>query len=174
MCVCVSVCVWCVCVLCVCVVCVCVLCVCSVCVCACVFSVVSDFFETPIDCSLLVALLFMGFPRQEYWSRLPFSSPGDRPDPRIKPASPALAGGFFTAEPPRKSRREERALQTAWEGAECDCWAQEGNRNKHTASPMRDYSIQVTPVVTCVVVEEASTIEHKLSVQILSRLNQRN
>ena len=32
----------------------------------------------------------MGFPRQEYWSRLPFPSPGDLPDPRIEPRSPAL------------------------------------------------------------------------------------
>ena len=39
---------------------------------------------------------------KEYWSWLPFLSPGDLPDPRIKPASPALAGGFFTTEPPGK------------------------------------------------------------------------
>ena len=32
----------------------------------------------------------MGFPRQEYWSGLPFPSPGDLPDPGIKPKSPAL------------------------------------------------------------------------------------
>ena len=32
----------------------------------------------------------MGFPRQEYWSGLPFPSPGDLPDPGIKPTSPAL------------------------------------------------------------------------------------
>ena len=32
----------------------------------------------------------MGFPRQEYWSRLPFPSPGDIPDPGIEPVSPAL------------------------------------------------------------------------------------
>ena len=44
----------------------------------------------------------MGFPRQEFWSGLPFSFPGDLPDPGIEPASPALAGGFFTTEPPRK------------------------------------------------------------------------
>ena len=44
----------------------------------------------------------MGFPRQEYWSGLPFPSPGDLPDPGIKPMSPALAGGFFTTEPPGK------------------------------------------------------------------------
>ena len=44
----------------------------------------------------------MGFPRQEYWSRLPFSTPRDLSNPGIKPKSPALAGGFFTAEPPGK------------------------------------------------------------------------
>ena len=47
----------------------------------------------------------MGFFRQEYWSGLPFPPPGDLPDPEIEPRSlmfPALAGGFFTAEPLRK------------------------------------------------------------------------
>ena len=39
---------------------------------------------------------------QQYWSVLPFPTPGNLPDPGIKPPSPALAGGFFTAEPPRK------------------------------------------------------------------------
>ena len=46
----------------------------------------------------------MGFSRQEYWSGLPFSHPGDLPDPGTKPGSltsPALAGGFFTTVPPR-------------------------------------------------------------------------
>jgi len=38
------------------------------------------------------------FPRRKYWSRLPFPSPGDLPDPETEPASPALAGGFFTTE----------------------------------------------------------------------------
>ena len=37
-----------------------------------------------------------GFSRQEYWSGLPFLTPGDLPDPGIKPLSPLLAGGFFT------------------------------------------------------------------------------
>ena len=37
------------------------------------------------------APLSMEFSRQEYWSGLPFPSPGDLPDPGIKPASPALA-----------------------------------------------------------------------------------
>ena len=38
----------------------------------------------------------MGFSRPEYWSGLPFLSPGDLPDPGIKPESPAMAGRFFT------------------------------------------------------------------------------
>jgi len=45
------------------------------------------------------AFLSMGFPRQEYRRGLPFSSPGDLPDPVIEPLSPALAGGFLTTEP---------------------------------------------------------------------------
>ena len=43
------------------------------------------------------APLSMEFSRQEYWSGLLFSSPGDLPESEIKPGSPALAGGFFTA-----------------------------------------------------------------------------
>ena len=44
------------------------------------------------------APLSVGFPKQEYWSGLPFPPPGDLPDPRIHPASPeypALAGRFI-------------------------------------------------------------------------------
>ena len=44
----------------------------------------------------------MGFPRQEYWSELSFSSAGDLPKPGIESASPAMAGGFFTTELPGK------------------------------------------------------------------------
>ena len=46
------------------------------------------------------ALLSIGFSRQEYWSGLPFPSPGHLPDPGIKPKSPASAGGFFTTQLP--------------------------------------------------------------------------
>ena len=42
--------------------------------------------------------LYMGFPRQGYWSGLPFPSPENLPDQGIKPVSPALAGKFFTTE----------------------------------------------------------------------------
>ena len=55
----------------------------------------------PMDCSCQ-GLLPMGFPRQEYWSELPFPSPEDPLDPGIKLESPALVGRFFTTEPPGK------------------------------------------------------------------------
>ena len=44
--------------------------------------------------------LSMGFPRQQYWSGLLFPSPGDFPDPGIKPASPALRADALLSEPP--------------------------------------------------------------------------
>ena len=43
-----------------------------------------------------------GFSRQEYWSGLPFPSPGDLPDPGIEPRSPALEADTLTSEPPGK------------------------------------------------------------------------
>ena len=52
----------------------------------------------PMDCSLPGSSVHE-FYRQEYWSGLPFPSPGDLPDPGIEPGSltsPALAGRFFT------------------------------------------------------------------------------
>ena len=61
----------------------------------------SDSFATPRTAALQ-APLSMGFPRQEYWSWLPFPPPGDLPNPGIELTFPALAGGFFTTEPPGK------------------------------------------------------------------------
>ena len=54
----------------------------------------SDSFVTPWTIALQDPLS-MGFPRQEYWSGLPFPSPEDLLDPGIELMSPALAGGFF-------------------------------------------------------------------------------
>ena len=48
------------------------------------------------------ATLFMGIPRQEHWSGLLFPPPGYLPHPGIESISSALAGGFFTTEPPGK------------------------------------------------------------------------
>ena len=44
----------------------------------------------------------MGFSRQEYWSGLPFPSPGDLPNPGIEPGSPAFQADALTSEPPGK------------------------------------------------------------------------
>ena len=48
------------------------------------------------------APLSMGFSRQEYWSGLPFLSPGDLPKPGIEPGSPALQADTLPSEPPGK------------------------------------------------------------------------
>ena len=48
------------------------------------------------------APLSMGFSRREYWSGLPFPSPGDLPDSGIKPRFPALEADALTSEPPEK------------------------------------------------------------------------
>ena len=73
----------------------------------------SNSFVTPwtIACQ---APLSMGFPGQEYLSGLPFRSLGDLPNPGIEPespVSPALAGGFFTTEPPGKPQGFLRHLK---------------------------------------------------------------
>ena len=78
---------------------------CCICIVALLFSHSNqpDYFATPwtVPCQLPLS---MGFSRQEYWSGLPFPSMEDLPNPGIQfesPASPALAGGFFTTVPLR-------------------------------------------------------------------------
>ena len=61
------------------------------------------------------ALLSVEFSRKEYWSGLPFPSPGDLPNPGIKPRSPALGADTLTSEPPGsigppKTHRGSRVL----------------------------------------------------------------
>ena len=70
--------------------------VCRVCLLSCIQ--LFCLFAAPLTIACQ-APLSMEFSRQECWSRVSFSFPGDHPDPGIKPepiASPALAGGFFT------------------------------------------------------------------------------
>ena len=54
-----------------------------------------------MDCSL-PGSSSIEFSRQEYWSGLPFPSPGDLPNPGIKPGSPALQADALPSEPPGK------------------------------------------------------------------------
>ena len=83
------------------------MCVCvCVCVCehVCACSVVSDSLRPHGLYVVRQAPLSIGFSRQEYWSGLPFPTPGDLPDPGFEPKysmAPALMGRFFTTEPPR-------------------------------------------------------------------------
>ena len=63
--------------------------------------VVSNSFATPWTV-VYKAALSMGFPRQDYWSKLPYSSPGDFLEPGTETASPAMAGLFFPAQLPGK------------------------------------------------------------------------
>ena len=60
-----------------------------------------------------------GIPRQEYLSRLSFPSPGNLPDPGNKPVSPALAAGFFIAEPLGKPPKHITMLEHVSRGTEC-------------------------------------------------------
>ena len=76
-------------------------------------SVVSDSFMIPRT----VAGQSMGFSRQEYWSGLPFPSPGGLPDPGIEPMSPSLAGRFLTTEAPGKPKTY---YKTGWHWSRID------------------------------------------------------
>ena len=62
----------------------------------------SDSFATPRTVALQGYSLFIGCSRQEYYTGLPFSTLVDLPNTRIESSSPALAGRFFTTEPPGK------------------------------------------------------------------------
>ena len=53
----------------------------------------------------------MGFSRQEYWSGVPFPSPGDLPDPGIEPESPALLADALPSELPGKLESLVKAKQ---------------------------------------------------------------
>ena len=63
------------------------------------------------------APLTMGFSRQESWSGWPLPSPGDLPNPGVESAFPALAGRFFTTEPPGKPHSCLQRVKTSHEGA---------------------------------------------------------
>ena len=82
----------------------------EVCVCVCTRAL-SHFSRVQLFVTLWTvacqAPLSMGFPIQEYWSRLPFPSPGYLPDPGIEPTSfmsRALTGGFFATSATREAQ----------------------------------------------------------------------
>ena len=54
----------------------------------------------------------MGFSRQEYWSGLPFPSPGDLPDPEIEPRAPALQADALPSESPGNPLEGRACIKT--------------------------------------------------------------
>ena len=58
--------------------------------------------------------LSLGFPRQEYWSRCPFPSLGDLPNPGMEPVSSSLAGRFFTILSTREALNELINTERFW------------------------------------------------------------
>ena len=60
------------------------------------------------------APLSMQFSRQEYWSGLPFPSPGDLPNPGVKPRSPALQADSLPSESPGKPMRKRVTLKAEY------------------------------------------------------------
>ena len=75
-------------------------------------------FVTPWTYVAYQASLSMGFSRQEYWSGLPFPSPGDLPNPGIEPGSPASEADALTSEPPGKPNQEKEMKSTEGTSAE--------------------------------------------------------
>ena len=75
-------------------------------------SAVFDTFVTPWTVAHQV-YLSMGFPRQEYWSGLPFPSPGNLPNSGIKPTSLELGGRCFTTKPQGSSLLDYKLFQTS-------------------------------------------------------------
>ena len=75
----------------------------------------------------------MKLSRQEYWSGMPFPTPGDLPNPGIEPvslASPALAGRFFTTASPGKPRADSECIYkqlTPWATGTLSLWASLGD-----------------------------------------------
>ena len=69
------------------------------------------------------ALQSMEFSRQEYWSALPFPSPGDLPNPGIEPGSPALQADALPSEPPGKSKsyRKKQSQDREKRDTVCKC-----------------------------------------------------
>ena len=81
----------------------------------------------------------MGFPRQEYWSGLPFPPPGDLLNPEIEPAPPALAGEFFIPEPPGKLRWQMGYVN--WDVCVMDDWEVQVERMSQLVSVLETENI---------------------------------
>ena len=92
----------------------------------------------------------MGFSRHEYWSELPFSPPGDLPNPGIEPGSPALAGRLFTTEPPgglNKQKENKTEELTPSEARQTKALEMEAEKGLRPSVPQHVYSFSSKPRV---------------------------
>ena len=78
----------------------------------------------------------MEFPRQKYWSGLPFPSLGDLPDPGIEPRSPALRADDLPSEPPGKHVAKSVKLRVTTN------LSNNNNNNDNETSPSHKSKIQ--------------------------------
>ena len=94
---------------------------------SCCFScyIMSNSFATPWTVEGQVPLS-TGFPRQEYWSGLPFPPPGDLPNSGIEPGSPALVGRFFTIWATREEVQNMESVLKTWQETN---WWKKKNKN---------------------------------------------
>ena len=77
----------------------------------------------------------MGFSRQEYWSGLPFPSPGDLPDAGIEPRSPAFQADTLTSEPPGKPKATAKAAELSPGERYLLSWLDQGLSSRSIPSP---------------------------------------
>ena len=110
----------------------------------------------PMDCRIGQSPLSMGFSRQEYWSALPFPSPGDLPNPRIKPRSPALQADSLPSELPGKPGcvpwRQPKKRKKGREGIRREQWDSQGremNWRKIYNSPRKLTMVRAAQQCVC-------------------------
>ena len=108
------------------------------------------FFATPwaVACQ---ALLAMEFSRQEYWSGLPYPTPGHLPDPGIEPRSPELQADFLLSEPPGKPP----VCQQVWKTQQ---WPQDWERSVFIPIPKKGIAKECSDYCTIVCVSQASKV----------------
>ena len=115
------------------------------------------------------APLSMGFPKQEYWSGLPFPAPRDLPHPGIKLVSSALADRFFTTEPP--GGHWVANLNTSTKRAEA-CWNsllawRHWRESPHTC---HSASLKSADIIPCLILYQSPHYNYLLEGRFCTRL----
>ena len=105
------------------------------------------------------APLSMEFSRQEYWSGLPFPSPGDLPVPRIKLGSPTLQEDSLSSEPPDNCRPMHSLCQQIWKTQQ---WPQDWKRSVFIPIPKKGNAKECSNYRTIALISHASKVMLKI------------